>query len=32
MYLGDHDNPVFFYNTNLKKEDKIMIDKRNIHH
>lgn len=32
MYLGDHDNPVFFYNANLKKEDKIMIDKRNIHH
>ncbi|NDV96846.1 DUF1705 domain-containing protein [Dysgonomonas sp. 521] len=32
MYLGDHDNPVFFYNANLKKEDKMMIDKRNIHH
>jgi glucan phosphoethanolaminetransferase (alkaline phosphatase superfamily) len=32
MYLGDHDNPVFFYNANLKKEDKMMIDKRNISH
>lgn len=32
MYLGDHDNPVFFYNANLKKEDKIMIKERDISH
>ncbi|MDR2951233.1 MAG: lipid A phosphoethanolamine transferase [Prevotella sp.] len=32
MYLGDHDNPVFFYNANLKEEDKIMIEKRKIYH
>jgi glucan phosphoethanolaminetransferase (alkaline phosphatase superfamily) len=32
MYLGDHDDPVFFYDTNLKKEDKLMIEKRKIYH
>lgn len=32
MYLDDHDNPVFFYKTNLKKEDKIMISKRKMDH
>lgn len=30
MYLDDHDNPIFFYNVNLKKEDKEMIKKRNM--
>lgn len=30
MYLDDHDNPTFFYNMNLKKEDKQMISKRNM--
>jgi len=32
MYLGDHDNPVFYYNANLKEQDKIMIAKRSISH
>lgn len=32
MYLDDHDNPIFFYNANLKKQDKEMIEKRGIHH
>lgn len=32
MYLNDHDEPIFFYNANLKKEDKLMIDKNNIYH
>lgn len=32
MYLNDHDKPVFFYNANLKKEDKEMIEKRNMYH
>lgn len=32
MYLDDHDDPIFFYNANLKKEDKEMIDKRRIYH
>ncbi len=32
MYLNDHDKPVFFYNANLKKEDKIMIEKNHIYH
>jgi len=32
MYLNDHDKPVFFYNANLKKEDKEMIDKRKVYH
>lgn len=30
MYLGDHDNPVHFTKTNLKKEDVIMLEKNNI--
>lgn len=32
MYLNDHDKPIFFYHANLKKEDKIMIDERNVYH
>lgn len=32
MYLSDHDNPIFFYNAGLKKEDKHMIEKRNMYH
>lgn len=32
MYLSDHDEPIFFYNAGLKKEDKLMIDKRNMYH
>lgn len=32
MYLNDHDNPIPFYNAGLKKEDKVMIEKRNINH
>lgn len=32
MYLNDHDKPIFFYTAGLKKEDKLMIDKRNIYH
>lgn len=32
MYLSDHDNPIFFYNAGLKKEDRVMIDKRNMYH
>ncbi|MDR2953874.1 MAG: lipid A phosphoethanolamine transferase [Prevotella sp.] len=31
-YLNDHDEPIFFYNAGLKEEDKIMIEKKNIHH
>lgn len=30
MYLGDHDNPIPYYQTNLKKEDKEMIDKNGL--
>lgn len=30
MYLNDHDKPIPFYNAGLKKEDKIMLDKRSI--
>lgn len=32
MYLDDHDNPIFYYNANLKKEDKEMIEKRHLSH
>lgn len=32
MYLNDHDKPVFFYNANLKEEDKRMIEKNHIYH
>lgn len=27
MYLGDHDNPIHFYKTNLKTQDKLMFEK-----
>jgi len=30
MYLNDHDKPIPFYNAGLKKEDKIMIEKRHV--
>ncbi|MDH6308803.1 glucan phosphoethanolaminetransferase (alkaline phosphatase superfamily) [Dysgonomonas sp. PFB1-18] len=30
MYLDDHDDPIPFYNTGLKKEDMIMMEKRKI--
>lgn len=32
MYLNDHDQPVFFYNSGLKKQDKEMIEKRHLNH
>lgn len=32
MYLTDHDKPIFWYNSGLKKEDKIMIEKKGIDH
>lgn len=32
MYLDDHDKPIFFYNANLKAEDKYMIEKEHIYH
>lgn len=32
MYLNDHDKPIPFYNSGLKKEDKAMIRKNNIAH
>lgn len=32
LYLGDHDDPVFFYDANLKPQDKEMIEKRKIYH
>ncbi|WP_255491184.1 lipid A phosphoethanolamine transferase [Dysgonomonas sp. 520] len=32
MYLDDHDQPIFFYQANLKKEDKMMIEKRKVYH
>ncbi len=32
MYLSDHDNPISFYNAGLKKEDKKMIEERNMFH
>lgn len=31
MYLTDHDKPIPFYKAGLKKQDKEMIEKRNIH-
>ena len=30
MYLGDHDNPVHYYNTNLKRQDKEMIEAKGL--
>ena len=32
MYLNDHDQPVFYYNSGLKKQDKEMIDKQHLDH
>jgi len=32
MYLDDHDDPILYYNANLKKEDKEMIEKTGLHH
>lgn len=32
MYLDDHDDPVCFYELNLKKEDRAMIEKNQIYH
>lgn len=32
MYLDDHDEPVFFYNANLKSEDKEMIERQKNYH
>lgn len=32
MYLTDHDKPIPFYKAGLKKQDKEMIEKRNIYH
>lgn len=32
MYLTDHDKPIFWYNSGLKKEDKAMIEKRGMDH
>lgn len=32
MYLNDHDQPIFFYNAGLKKQDKEMIEKRGLQH
>lgn len=31
MYLDDHYNPIPYYNAGLKKQDKEMIEKRNMH-
>lgn len=32
MYLDDHDDPIFFYNANLKREDREMIEKRGLYY
>lgn len=32
MYLTDHDKPIFYYNSGLKKQDKKMIDKYHLDH
>lgn len=32
MYLDDHDEPIHYYKANLKKEDKMMIEKRRMYH
>lgn len=32
MYLNDHDQPVFYYNSGLKKQDKEMIEKQHLDH
>lgn len=32
MYLSDHDNPISYYNAGLKRDDKIMIERKNMYH
>lgn len=32
MYLNDYDQPVFYYNSGLKKQDKEMIEKHHLDH
>ena len=32
MYLTDHDKPIFWYNSGLKKQDKKMIEKNHLDH
>lgn len=32
MYLTDHDQPIFWYNSGLKKQDKEMIEKNHLDH
>ncbi|MEG0795871.1 MAG: lipid A phosphoethanolamine transferase [Odoribacter sp.] len=32
MYLTDHDTPIFWYNSGLKKQDKEMIEKNHLDH
>ena len=32
MYLNDHDQPVFYYNSGLKKQDREMIEKQHLNH
>lgn len=32
MYLNDHDKPIFFYNAGLKKEDKLMVEKKKMYY
>ena len=32
MYLTDHDQPIFWYNSGLKKQDKAMIEKNHLDH
>ncbi len=32
FYLTDHDEPIFWYNSGLKKEDKEMIEKKKLDH
>lgn len=32
LYLTDHDKPIFWYNSGLKKEDKEMIEKKKLDH
>lgn len=32
LYLTDHDKPIFWYNSGLKKEDKKMIEQKGLNH
>ena len=32
MYLNDYDQPVFYYNSGLKEQDKEMIEKKHLNH